>query len=117
MNPTLVEVFLSNFHEFQDAQDIESQYLLWDLNAAIYSAPLTSDERRVIQRLYIDPPQPPSRDKPDKNGLTAGRPSGGTTQAAIGAAMGIEKSTFSNIKKMAIEKISDFLGAEYGNDD
>lgn len=114
MNPSFIEVFLENFHEFQSSRDVESQYMIWDINAAIYNAPLTTRERSVIQRLYLSPPSAPERDRQAKNGFTNGRPVGGTTQSAIGQQLGIEKSTLSNIKKAALQKIAEYLGDAYG---
>jgi hypothetical protein len=113
MNSDVIEFFLENFHEFQASRDIESQYVIWDINAAIYNTPLTNSERSIIQRLYINPPAPPERDHTAKNGFTNGRPPGGTTQSAVGQELGIEKSTLSNIKKAAIEKIANYLSEAY----
>ncbi len=103
LDPKFVELFLSNYHEFNASQDVESRYITWDLGVALWNAPLTSQERSVIQRLYIDQPQPPTRT--DK----VGRPAGGATQSSLG-----EKSTVSNLKRSAIEKISAYLGEAYG---
>lgn len=115
LNSDFVALFLENFHEFQSSHDVESHYIIWDINTAIYNAPLTITERSVIQRLYITPPCPPERDRHDKNGFTNGRPLGGTTQSAVGQELGIEKSTLSNIKRSAIQKIADYLGDDYGD--
>ena len=103
LDPRFVELYLSNYHEFTTSRDVESAYILWDLNVAVWSAPLTSAERGVIQRLYFDPPKPPARSP------GVGRPSGGTTLESVG-----EKSTVSNLKRSAITKIAEFLGSEYG---
>jgi DNA-directed RNA polymerase specialized sigma subunit len=116
MNSELVSTFLENFHELQSSKNPENAFLIWDINVAIWNAPLTNEERRVIQRLYIDPPAPPERDKLAKNGFTNGRPHGGTTQSTVGERLGIEKSTLSNIKKSAIDKIAQYLGTAYGDD-
>jgi hypothetical protein len=103
LDPRFIEVFLENYHEFNNNRDVESAYILWDIGVAVWNAPLTSQERSVIQRLYLSQPQSPART--DK----VGRPAGGTTLASIG-----EKSTVSNLKRSAIEKIAQFLGDEYG---
>jgi hypothetical protein len=108
-----VEVFLENFHTFCISNDIESRYIIMDILDAVRRAPLTNEEKSLIQKLYINAQEPPQRDNVAKNGHTNGRPSGGTTQGTVGEEMGIEKSTFSVIKKSAITKIADFLGEEY----
>ena len=102
----VVEVFLENYHEFVDSKDVESAYLSWDIGVAVWNAPLTTQERSVIQRLYLDRPRPPTRTN------KAGRPAGGTTLNSIG-----EKSTVSNLKHSAIAKIAQYLGNEYGLDE
>jgi DNA-directed RNA polymerase specialized sigma subunit len=109
----LVEVFLENFHTFCISNDIESRYIIMDILSAIRQAPLTQEEKAIIQKLYIDAQEPPERDREAKNGHTNGRPLGGTTQTAVGVELGIEKSTLSVMKKSAIEKIAAYLGEEY----
>lgn len=113
LNPEFISVFLENWHEFNESGNHESKLFLWDINTALWNAPLTSTERQVIQRLYIEPPKPPQRDKIDKNGNHWGRPAGGTTQTSLSEELGIEKSTLSNLKKSAIEKIASYLGEAY----
>jgi hypothetical protein len=106
LDPRFIEVYLDHFHEFNASQDIESRYILWDIGVALWNAPLTVQERSIIQRLYLNQPVAPERT--DK----VGRPSGGATQSSIG-----EKSTVSNLKRSAIAKIAQFLGEEYGLSD
>jgi|SRR6266581_3748171 len=113
LNPDLVEVFLQNYHTFNESGNLDYRLFLLDINTAMYNAPLTSVERQIINRLFVDPSTPPQRDKADKNGNYRGRPSGGTTQTALCAELGIEKSTFSNLKRSAITKMAAFLGDAY----
>lgn len=103
LDPEFVRLYLENFHEFNASTDVESHYIIWDLGVALWNAPLTTQERSVIQRLYLNHPQPPVRTN------KVGRPSGGTTLDSVG-----EKSTISNLKRSAIGKIAAFLGDEYG---
>lgn len=103
LDPHFIEIYLENFHEFNASPNIEAHYIIWDIGVALWNAPLTSQERSVIQRLYINPPLAPVRT--DK----VGRPAGGTTLNSIG-----EKSTVSNLKHSAITKIAQYLGEEYG---
>jgi hypothetical protein len=103
LDPRFIELYLQNFHEFNASQDVESHYIIWDIGVALWNAPLTSKERSVLQRLYIDNPQAPTRTN------RVGRPAGGATQSSVG-----EKSTVSNLKKSAITKIANYLGEEYG---
>lgn len=113
LNPQFIEVFLENFHTFQESGNEDSRLFLMDLNTAMYNAPLTSLERKIINRLFIEPPTPPMRDKLDKDGFSRGRPVGGTTQAALCEEMALDKSTLSNLKWSAIEKMAAYLGEEY----
>ena len=113
LNPKFIEVFLENFHVFQESGNEDSRLFLMDINNAMYNAPLTNLERQVIVRLFIDPPKPPQRDQPDKDGFTRGRPAGGTTQTQLCEELGIEKSTLSNLKWSAIEKMATYLGEAY----
>jgi hypothetical protein len=115
LNPELIAVFLENWHEFLESGNSDSRLFIMDINTAILSAPLTNTERAIIQRLYVNPPKPPSRGKPDKDGFSRGRPSGGSTQQSLCDQLGIEKSTLSNLKHSAIEKIAIWLGDEYDN--
>ena len=84
-----------------------------DVNTAMWNAPLTNRERQIINRLFIEPPSPPQRDKVDKDGYHRGRPTGGTTQTMLCEELGIEKSTLSNLKKSAMLKMANYLGDEY----
>lgn len=113
LNPKFIEVFLENFHTFQESGNEDSRLFLMDLNTAMYNAPLTSTERKIVVRLFIDPPNPPQRDQLDKDGFTRGRPSGGTTQSQLCEELGIDKSTLSNLKWSAIDKIAVYLGEAY----
>jgi hypothetical protein len=113
LNPEFIEVFLQNFHVFQESGSEDSRLFLMDINTAMWNAPLTTMERRIISRLFIEPPNPPRRDALDKDGLTRGRPAGGTTQAMLCEELGLDKSTLSNLKWSAIGKMSDYLGKEY----
>lgn len=113
LNPDFISVFLENWHEFNESGNADSRLFLLDINTALWNAPLTNTERQIIQRLYIEPPMPPQRDKVDKNGNHWGRPAGGTTQTTLSEELGIEKSTFSNLKRSAIEKMALYLGEEY----
>lgn len=113
LSPELVEMFLENFHVFLESGNEDSRLFLMDVNTAIYNAPLTNTERKIINRLFLEPPLPPTRDVPDKDGFTRGRPSGGTTQSTLCDELSIEKSTLSNLKWSAIEKMCAYLGEEY----
>lgn len=113
LNPEFVATFLENYHALQESGDLDARLFLMDLNTAMWNAPLTNTERRIINKLFISPPSPPSRDKVDKDGFSRGRPPGGTTQTSLGEELGIEKSTLSNLKRSAIEKMSAYLGEEY----
>src|SRR5690348_6031473 len=113
LNPELISVFIENYHEFNESGDSNFRLFLVDIGTAIYNAPLTTTERAIIQRLFIDPPEAPARGKLDKDGFSRGRPSGGTTQLALCEQFGIEKSTLSNLKRSAIEKMAQYLGEEY----
>jgi hypothetical protein len=113
LNPDFINVFLENFHTFQESGNEDSRLFLMDINTAMYNAPLTSLERRVINQLFIEPPTPPQRDVPDKDGFTRGRPAGGTTQAMLCEQLGLDKSTLSNLKWSAIVKMAAYLGDEY----
>lgn len=113
IDPEFVRVFLENYHAFMESGDLDSRLFLMDLNTAMWNAPLTSRERQIIQRLFIEPPKPPVRDKVDKDGYHRGRPVGGTTQTLLCEELGLEKSTLSNIKKSAIDKMAAFLGEAY----
>jgi hypothetical protein len=108
LNPEFVEAFLESFHVFQESGNEDSRLFLMDLNTAMYNAPLTSLERQVVVRLFIDPPKPPQRDY-----SSLGRPAGGSTQAALCKELGIAESTISALKQSAIEKMSEWLGSEY----
>lgn len=98
---------------FEDSEDVESRYILIDIRNAIANATLTLEERLVIRRLYFDEPQPPQRDKQDKNGFTNGRPAGGTTQTGLAEELNIGFRDISRIKQSAILKISEYLGEDY----
>jgi hypothetical protein len=113
LNPEFINVFLENFHVFQESGNEDSRLFLMDVNTAMWNAPLTMLERRIINRLFIEPPTPPRRDAPDKDGFTRGRPAGGTTQAMLCAELGLDKSTLSNLKWSAIEKMAEYLGDSY----
>lgn len=106
LDPRFVEVFLEHYHEFNTSRDVESAYIIWDIGVALWNAPLTSAERSTIQHLYLDQPKAPVR----RSGV--GRPAGGTTLESLG-----EKSTISNLKRSAIDKIAGYLGSEYGMDE
>jgi hypothetical protein len=116
LNPDLISVFLENYHEFNESGDSDSRLFLMDIHTAIYNAPLTTTERSIVQRLFIDQPEAPARGKLDKDGFSRGRPAGGTTQQMLCEQLGIEKSTLSNIKRSAIEKMATYLGDEYDLD-
>jgi hypothetical protein len=113
INLQFIEVFLENFHTFQESGNEDSRLFLMDVNTAMWNAPLTMLERRIINRLFIEPPKPPQRDIPDKDGFTRGRPSGGTTQSTLCEELGIDKSTLSNLKWSAIQKMAEYVGDEY----
>ena len=113
IDPEFVRVFLENYHQFNESGDIDSRLFLLDVNTAMWNAPLTVKERQIVNRLFIDPPRPPQRDKTDKDGYHRGRPAGGTTQTMLCEELGIEKSTLSNLKKSAIEKMANYLGDSY----
>lgn len=113
LNPRFVEAFLENWHEFAESGNADSRLFLMDIHTAMMHAPLSMSERQIINRLYIQPPAPPQRDQLDKDGFTRGRPAGGTTQSMLCEQLGIEKSTLSNLKQSAIEKMAIWLGEEY----
>ena len=113
LNPQFINAFLENWHTFMESGNEDSRLFLMDINTAMYNAPLTSTERKIVVRLFIDPPKPPQRDQPDKDGFTRGRPSGGTTQAQLCEEFGVDKSTLSNLKWSAIDKMAQYLGEEY----
>lgn len=113
LNPQFIEVFLENFHVFQESGNEDSRLFLMDINTAMWNAPLTNLERQIIVRLFIDPPTPPQRDEPDKDGFTRGRPAGGTSQSQLCEELKMDKSTLSNLKWSAIHKIAEYLGEAY----
>lgn len=113
LNLEFIQTFLENYHTFMESGDENSRLFLMDLNTAMWNAPLTSTERRIINKLFLEPPVPPQRDKVDKDGYHRGRPTGGTTQTILCEELGIEKSTLSNLKRSAIEKMAGYLGEEY----
>src|SRR6266446_4168412 len=113
LDPEFVRVFLENYHVFNESGDLDSRLFLLDINTAMWNAPLTTMERQIVQRLFIEPPIPPYRDKLDKDGFSRGRPAGGTTQNSLCEELKIEKSTLSNLKQSAILKMAGYLGAEY----
>jgi len=108
-----VETFLENYHAFNESGNLDYRLFLLDVNTAMWEAPLTMIERQIVQRLFIEPPISPLRDTLAKDGTTRGRPRGGTTQTTLCEELSIEKSTLSNLKRSAINKMAVYLGDAY----
>jgi len=110
----LIEVFLEGYYVFKESPDIESRDFVMDIENAIRSTSLTTREKLVLMKLYFSGPQPPERDRLDKNGDTRGRPLGGATVFTVGQELNMDFRRVNEIKQQAIQKIAETLGNDFG---
>jgi len=105
---------MESYDTFRETPDIESRSIVLDVQKAIKESPLTTKEKLVLAKLYFSGPQPPERDRPDKNGNTRGRPLGGATTVTVAQELNMDFRRVNEIKQTAITKIATQLGEGYG---
>lgn len=90
-----------------------------DIERALRDVPFTPEEMEVLGAYFLIDPDPPERNRVNKNGTTSGRPRGGSTQGRIAQLM-IDAEKSQNAKNIAISRILrriyDKLGAYLGDD-
>lgn len=117
-----VRELLDHYHELSpDSPNSEILELKSDIERALREAPLTEEEVEILQaRFLIEPKQRPRRNRLNRSGGLAGRPSGGNTASRIAEVMLSHKNPnaaniiISRRIASACAKIATYLGPEYG---